>query len=122
MCEPIEHAAMTGDDSRAVFHAGLALEQRLGEIADLGSDANESAEENESPRIPFEAELRCGAQYAVAECPSNPDGGDQPSDSSFNRFAGADRRNQLMPADPAADGVGADIGRPCRPQGQHEEQ
>ena len=55
-----------GMSVRAVFHAGLALEQRFGEIADLRRDADDRAEQRARP--PDCSESRGARRDAADNC------------------------------------------------------
>src|SRR5947199_410797 len=65
--ETIENAAVSGNDARAVLDSHFTLEERLRQIADLRRDADDRPEENESPGIELEAQLRRRPEHPVAE-------------------------------------------------------
>ncbi len=74
--EAVEHAAMPLDHRAGIFDAGIALERRLDEIADLRGDARRKAQRGALP--PLEVKLRdpssrrCRPSVTMTSAPSEP--------------------------------------------------
>src|SRR5882724_5546343 len=49
--DPVEHAAVTGQDRSRIFYVGAALDRGFHKIAELGGDIQRDAEKNDVPRF-----------------------------------------------------------------------
>ena len=110
--EPVEHAAMAGQQVAAVLHAGAALEPAFEQIAAL----REHREQRRGKRQPH----RQGHRRRASATP-NSAASDHAADQPGPGLVRADRRRELGAADRPAGEIGADIGRPHqrqRPEGQ----
>ena len=106
--EPVEHAAMAGQQRARILHPGAALEPALVEIAEPAPAPRAPAS-----RAPDAAAARRSSASAAANEPSaSDDAADQPRPGLVR----ADRRRELGPADRAPGEIGADVARPDQRQ------
>ena len=95
--DPVEHAAVPGNEVRAVLHARLALEHRLHQVADLAGDADDDA--------------RTGPRPAAA-CRAAPAGAAR---TARTASATSDRERRARPRRPRRSFPGSPTGISLRP-------
>ena len=99
---------MTGKDARAVLHAASRLSSDSARSPDLRRDADDDRRRARRPEW-RESELRVGHEDESHVEQADHDRETKAADRALDRFPGAHRRNQLLPAERAAERVGADV-------------
>ncbi|MCU0619713.1 MAG: hypothetical protein MUF40_07450 [Gemmatimonadaceae bacterium] len=116
--DPVEEAAVAGQERRGVLDPRLALEERLDEIADLRDERDDDAEEDDPPRR--EAELRVRDEQEPDEGERHHDREGDAADGAGDRLAGAHGGDELRATDEAPDEVGTRVAAPCEPERKDE--
>ena len=118
--QPVQHAAMTGEDMAEILDPAMALDHAGKQVAHLPGNAAEQAAQHISPDGRKARKIR-KAQRKDPSCDHRAqNAAHQPARGSGYGFVGADMRAQLGAADSAAHKVGKGIA--AHGDGEHQHQ
>lgn len=106
--DPVEDAAVAGDDLPAVLHTSLALEEGFNEVAHQTEDLDQKGHHNPLPNREFH-----GTEVRNVGKPDGERGRQHAADEkALPGLAGGDARGQLMLAEQRSTEIGERVGGP----------